>query len=70
MVPKLPGLDTIDFDFSTYEKKLQQITSVQLDNITDLHSSISHSVEESFLELAHDYFLKIEQLLNQTSEEV
>lgn len=57
-------------DYSEYEKLLKKISSVQLQNLTDLE------IEEQYIEivankiLAENYIGQIQKLLNETSEKV
>ncbi len=57
-------------DYSHYEKLLQKISSIQLDNIVHLQSQDSFQFEESFLQSSESYYKQIEQLLQETSKEV
>ena len=64
------GVHPEDFDYSTYEKKLQEITSIKLTYINQLQSSDENQIENSFIKLAQAYFREIELLLKEMSEEV
>lgn len=64
------NLDATDFDFSSYEQKLQKITSVELTHLSDLHSSLIPTESNSFSHLAQSYFSLIEQILKEYHEEV
>ena len=57
-------------DYTAYEQLLQKITSVQLENITDLHSDNHIQFEESFLQISETYYQKIAQILRETNKEV
>jgi hypothetical protein len=54
----------ITFDYSMYERKLRAITSVKLENLTDLREPVTNEPE-----IIRSYFKKIANLLD-TSEEV
>jgi len=57
-------------DYSLYEKLLQRISSIELQNIADLHSEDSLAFEESFSKQSESYYKQIEQLIQETSKEV
>ena len=64
------GVHPEEFDYSEYEHKLRQITSVKLDQINDLQSHDQQNIENSFLQLAQSYFKQIEIVLKNIHEEV
>lgn len=57
-------------DYSQYEKLLQRISSIDLQNIADLHSEDSLTFEECFSQQSESYYKQIEQLIQETSKEV
>lgn len=57
-------------DYSLYEKLLQRISSIELQNITDLQTEDSLTFEESFSKQSESYYKQIEQLIQETSKEV
>ena len=64
------GLQIDQFDYSSYEQKLRQITSIKLENITELKSSEQIFIENSFIKLAQAYFKQIETVLKESPEDV
>lgn len=64
------NLDATDFDYSSYELKLQEITSIELTHLSDLHSSLIPTESNSFSHLALSYFSLIERILKEYQEEV
>lgn len=64
------GLQTDQFDYSTYEQKLRQITSVKLVNINELQTSNQEIIENSFIKLAQAYFRQIESVLKELPEDI
>ena len=64
------NLDATQFDYSSYEQKLQKINSVKLNHLNDLHTSLIPTESNSFSIMAQDYFTKIEQILKEYIEEV
>ena len=57
-------------DYSEYEKLLQKITSVQLEEIKTLQPSEQLQFYESWKNVSESYYKKIEDLLQGLDEEV
>ena len=57
-------------DYSEYEKLLQKITSVQLEEIKSLQPSEQLQFNESWKNVSESYYKKIEDLLQGLDEEV
>lgn len=57
-------------DYNTYEKLLQKINSVKLENIRDLQANEPMTFEYSCRKKMSSYYAKLAQILEESSEEV
>ena len=70
MDAKFYSNQALNFDYSKYEQKIKNITSVKLEHITDLHTPEQKIGSLASIEPVLSYVEKIAQLLKETSEEV
>lgn len=66
----LSGVQTDELDYSAYEQKLSEITSIKLQNITNLSHEEQFQLENTILKQAGNYFKLIKNLLDEIKDEV
>ena len=70
MIAKYLDKQNDKIDYASYEKLLQKISSVHLENIIDLQSKSNMYFEESFSQVSESYYRKIEQIIKESIREV
>ena len=66
----ISGVQPDELDYSLYEQKLQEITSIKLEYITNLTDGEQFQLENSMLRQSANYFTLIKDLLHGIKDEV